>query len=216
MLNKTGFDLWADGYDRSVGLSDEDGSYPFAGYRALMNALYGRILVRGAQDVLDIGFGTGVLAARLYAQGCRIFGQDFSARMCTLAQEKMPRAQLFQGDFSRGLVPQLTARQYDAITATYSLHHLTDAQKVSFLRALLPLLREGGTLYIGDVAFETRAALDACRLTAGEEWDEDEFYFVFDELRAHFPALRFERFSHCAGLLTLKNAISRPQARNRV
>ena len=32
MLNEQGFDLWADGYDRSVGLSEEDGSYPFAGY----------------------------------------------------------------------------------------------------------------------------------------------------------------------------------------
>ena len=26
MLNREGFDLWADGYDRSVGLSDEDGT----------------------------------------------------------------------------------------------------------------------------------------------------------------------------------------------
>ena len=40
MLNNTGFDLWADGYDKSVGLSDENDRYPFAGYRAMMNALY--------------------------------------------------------------------------------------------------------------------------------------------------------------------------------
>ena len=31
MLNNTGFDLWADGYDKSVGLSDENDRYPFAG-----------------------------------------------------------------------------------------------------------------------------------------------------------------------------------------
>ena len=66
MLNREGFDLWADGYDRSVGLSDEDGSYPFAGYRDILNAIYGRILSDGGRDVLDVGFGTGVLAARLY------------------------------------------------------------------------------------------------------------------------------------------------------
>ena len=204
MLNETDFDLWADGYDKSVGLSDEDGSYPFAGYRDLMNAIYGRVLARGACDVLDIGFGTGVLASRLYARGCEIYGQDFSARMCAIAQEKMPRSRLYQGDFSRALAPELAARQYDAITATYSLHHLTDAQKVCFLRTLLPLLKDGGTLYVGDVAFETRAELDACRLKAGDAWDEDEIYFVAGELRAHFPALRFERFSHCAGLLTLE------------
>ena len=33
MLNEQGFDLWADGYDRSVGLSDEGNTYPFAGYK---------------------------------------------------------------------------------------------------------------------------------------------------------------------------------------
>ena len=33
MLDNKGFDLWADGYDKSVGLSDEENTYPFAGYR---------------------------------------------------------------------------------------------------------------------------------------------------------------------------------------
>ena len=28
MLSNTGFDLWADGYDKSVGLSDENDRYP--------------------------------------------------------------------------------------------------------------------------------------------------------------------------------------------
>ena len=31
MLDHTGFDLWADGYDKSVGLSDESGTYPLQG-----------------------------------------------------------------------------------------------------------------------------------------------------------------------------------------
>ena len=204
MLNNTGFDLWADGYDRSVGLSDENGRYPFAGYRAMMNALFQRVLAQSGRDVLDIGFGTGVLTARLYAQGCRIYGQDFSARMIELAQAKMPDAQLYQGDFSQGLVPELCARQYDAILATYSLHHLTDAQKIGFLRTLLPLLKADGCIFIGDVAVRTREALEACRKSAGDAWDEDEIYFVYDELRPHLPALTFESFSHCTALLTLR------------
>ena len=204
MLNNTGFDLWADGYDKSVGLSDENDRYPFAGYRAMMNALYQRVLAQRGRDVLDIGFGTGVLTSRLYEQGCRIYGQDFSARMIALAQEKMPEATLYQGDFSKGLIPALRSRQYDAIVATYSLHNLTDAQKIDFLRTLLPLLKEGGCLFIGDVAFRTREELEACRTAAGKDWDSDEIYFVYDELRPHFPALTFESFSHCTALLTLR------------
>ncbi len=30
MLDNKGFDLWADGYDKSVGVSDEENTYPFA------------------------------------------------------------------------------------------------------------------------------------------------------------------------------------------
>lgn len=40
MLDEMGFDLWADGYDTSVGLSDEAGTYPFAGYKKLLNATW--------------------------------------------------------------------------------------------------------------------------------------------------------------------------------
>ena len=204
MLSNTGFDLWADGYDKSVGLSDENGRYPFAGYRAMMNALYQHVLAQSGRDVLDIGFGTGVLTSRLYERGCHIYGQDFSARMIELAQAKMPDARLYQGDFSKGLVPELCVRQYDAIVATYSLHHLTDAQKIGFLRTLLPLLKQDGYIFIGDVAFRTRVELEACRNAAGDEWDGDEIYFVYDEFRPHFPALTFESFSHCTALLTLR------------
>ena len=40
MLNHKGFDLWADGYDKSVGLSDEANTYPFAGYKKVLAAIF--------------------------------------------------------------------------------------------------------------------------------------------------------------------------------
>ena len=203
MLDNKGFDLWADGYDRSVGLSDEDGTYPFAGYKSILNEIYSRVLSGSGRAVLDIGFGTATLAAKLYERGCSICGQDFSQKMLELAQAKMPEARLYMGDFSRGLAEDLMARRYDAIIATYSLHHLTDAQKVGMLRELQGLLNEDGHIYIGDVAFETRAELEICRAQAGDEWDGDEIYFVFEELKKSFPGMRFERFSFCAGLMTI-------------
>ena len=204
MLNNTGFDLWADHYDRSVGLSDDDGTYPFAGYRLILGEIYRRVLTAAGRSILDIGFGTGTLTTRLYEQGCQVYGQDFSERMITLAQQKMPGAQLYQGDFSQGLATPLTEQSYDAIIATYSLHHLTDRQKVDFLHSILPLLNEDGCIYIGDVAFETRSQMNQCRNANITDWDDDEIYFVYDELKQHFPRLTFERMSPCAGLLTLK------------
>ncbi len=204
MLNNKGFDLWADDYDKSVGLSDEDGTYPFAGYKTILNAIYNRVLSTSSKSVLDIGFGTGTLTSKLYEQGCMIYGQDFSDRMIELAQAKMPNAKLFQGDFSNGLVEPLLQQKYDAIIATYSLHHLTDFQKVTFLKILRMLLNEGGCIYIGDVAFETREELQKCMDEVGDEWDDDEIYFVYDELRLHFPTMMFEQMSNCAGLISLQ------------
>ncbi|MBD5460628.1 MAG: class I SAM-dependent methyltransferase [Lachnospiraceae bacterium] len=204
MLDDKGFDLWADGYDQSVGLSDEDGTYPFAGYRQILNEIYNRVLSGKGKEVLDIGFGTGVLTAKLYEHGCSVWGQDFSERMIELAKEKMPEAKLYRGDFSEGLVKELTQHRYDAVIATYSLHHLTDVQKIRLMKNLLPLLKDGGCIYIGDVAFETLAEWERQRNLIGDEWDDEEFYFVVDEMAQTFPQIKFERFSFCSGLLSLQ------------
>ena len=70
MLDSKGFDLWADGYDRSVGLSEEDGTYPFAGYKEVLGEIYQRVLRESGKKILDIGFGTGTLTVKLYEKGC--------------------------------------------------------------------------------------------------------------------------------------------------
>lgn len=203
MLDQNGFDLWADGYDKTVGLSDEENTYPFAGYKKVLGRIYALALAKGRPTVLDLGFGTGVLTRKLYENGCEIWGQDFSGRMLELAAAKMPDAHLYQGDLVQGLAAPLLRQRYDVIVATYSLHHLTDAEKAALLRTLLGLLQTEGVILIGDVAFADRAALERCQREAGVEWDDEEIYFVFDELRKTFPKLRFEPLSHCAGVLCL-------------
>ena len=39
MLDNKGFDLWADRYDESVSVSDEDNTYPFAGYKKILGRI---------------------------------------------------------------------------------------------------------------------------------------------------------------------------------
>lgn len=126
MLDQSGFDLWADGYDKTVGISDEENAYPFAGYRDVLGSIFQTIMEKPNATVLDIGFGTATLTAKLYEHGCTIYGQDFSSRMIALASGKMPGSHLYQGDFTEGLVEPLRNQCYDFIVATYSLHHLTD------------------------------------------------------------------------------------------
>ena len=203
MLDDKGFDLWADGYDAEVGVSDAENTYPFAGYKEVLGQIYRVVTGNPGAAVLDIGFGTGTLTKKLYERGCTVYGQDFSEKMIALASEKMPGAHLYRGDFTQGLAEPLQKLSYDYIVSTYALHHLTDGQKITFLRALRERLNENGQILIGDVAFETRGELEQCRRAAGPEWDEEEAYFVADELRAAFPDLAFTPVSYCAGILTL-------------
>ncbi len=203
MLNNKGFDLWADGYDKTVGVSDEENSYPFAGYKEVLGRIFKTIMEKPKAVVLDIGFGTGTLTTKLYENGCTVYGQDFSARMIELASVKMPDAHLYQADFSEGLAEPLQQQNYDFIVATYSLHHLTDDQKVAFLKSLRKRLNPSGMIQIGDVAFETRVQLEKCQQEVGNEWDDEEIYFVAEELRNAFPDLLFTPVSYCAGILTI-------------
>ena len=79
-------------------------------------------------------------------------------------------------------------------SSLYSLPEILTAEKP---------VKKGGYLFIGDVAFETEDELSKCRQEAAEEWDEEEFYFVADQLREAFPDLQFTKISHCAGVITL-------------
>lgn len=205
MLDEKGFDLWADGYDSTVGISDEENTYPFAGYKEILGSIYRTIMEKPGAVVLDIGFGTGTLTAKLYENGCTVYGQDFSEKMIELASVKMPDAHLYKGDFSQGLVESLQSRKYDFIVATYSLHHLTDEQKVRFLHSLLERLNKDGKILIGDVAFMTRTDLEQCRREVGDEWDDEEIYFVIDEMKQLFQNhdLIYQPVSYCSGILTL-------------
>ena len=203
MLDNNGFDLWADEYDKSVGVSDEDNTYPFAGYKNILGRIFEIIMNKPSAVVLDLGFGTATLATKLYENGCYIYGQDFSERMIELASEKMPDAHLYQGDFSQGLVKELKQESYDFIVATYSIHHLTDDRKIVFLKELLDQLRDGGKIIIGDVAFKSRDELEACKEDCGDEWDDDEMYCVADDLKSEFPNLTFEKMTFCSGILML-------------
>lgn len=201
MLNKEGFNLWANGYDKSVNLNEEANQYPFAGYTDVLGTIY-RIIKNGkGKKILDIGFGTGVLSKKLYEEGYYIHGIDFSEKMIHIAKEKMPNANLIQADFSKGLPPSLYSELFDYIICTYAIHHLEDSQKVEFIQELLGRLSLNGSVLIGDVMFETLDKMEQCRTQSKDNWDEDERYPIVELLKPVFPSMQFEKISFCAGVL---------------
>ena len=208
MLNQLGFNLWADGYDKTVQLSEESNQYPFAGYKAVLNTIFNEVMYSPKSTVLDIGFGTGVLTAKLYDNGHMINGFDFSSKMIEIAKGKMPDANLMEWDLSKGLPPALMDQTYDAIISTYALHHFTDDMKVQYITALLQQLTPTGKIFIGDIAFETREQLEKCRQDSISYWDDDEFYFIYEEIGPLLKGrcqLEFHPISHCGGVFVISN-----------
>ena len=200
MLDSNEFNLWAEDYDKSVRLSEENNLYPFAGYKKVLNSIY-RIIKSGkGTRVLDVGFGTGILSKTLYDEGYFISGVDFSSEMIRLAKQKMPDAELLLHDFAQGLPPSLSSRVFDYIVCTYAIHHLDDPQKILLIRELLGHLPAGGKLLIGDVAFETAGKLEQCQAQSGSAWDAEEHYLVDETLRPVFPRMEFSACSFCAGV----------------
>lgn len=206
-MDNKGFDLWADGYDKSVRLSEESNEYPFAGYKDVLNFVY-NIVKERTGALLDIGFGTGVLTKRLCDEGYMITGIDFSQRMIEIAKDKMPNANLICYDFTKGLPEELKGKSYDWIISTYAIHHLTDNEKLAFINDLLNLLNPNGAIVFGDVAFETREGLEKVRKEYSDLWDEDEFYLVAEEIKDKLPdkEVQFVEISFCAGVMIIGNS----------
>ena len=206
MLNSNGFDLWADSYDESVRHADQSGEYPFAGYTALMNVVYGTVMTKAPVKVLDVGIGTAVLSKKLYDAGCDITGIDFSTEMLEITRGKLPNARLLQCDFTKGLPPELSGETFDFIISTYALHHLEEEAQTAFILSLLALLTPRGKILIGDVCFPTEDALRQCRDQSGNLWDDEENYIVFSKLRESLKgySASFQAFSFCGGVIEIE------------
>lgn len=203
MLDKNGFNMWAEDYDNSVALTDEAECYPFAGYNDVLNSVYNIVSAKPKGRVLDIGFGTGTLTQRLCDSGFCVTGIDFSEKMIEIAKSKM-QAKFLCYDFTKGFPKELSGEMFDYCISTYAIHHMTDEEKIRFIRDALCHINEGGAFVIGDVAFDSQAEREACRAASGDDWDDEEYYTVADTLRAEFKNVDFQKVSFCAGVIIIR------------
>ena len=205
MLDSKGFDLWSDNYDTQVEISDEENVYPFAGYKKVLSTVYEKVRKQNPKNILDIGFGTGILAKKLYDDRYNIYGIDFSNEMLKKAKQKMPNAELLQFDFTDGLPKEFEQKQFDVILSTYAIHHIDDEAKKLYILKLLKSLNPKGILIFGDVAFETEKDMKAARKKDYEEWDDEEYYLIAERFNLWFPYLKtdFIKISYCSGVCTI-------------
>jgi len=127
------------------------------------------------ERILDIGCGTGVLAARIASRvpGARVVGIDPDARAQRLTAR---RARAAVAGVSHCVAPgerlPFADSSFDRIVSSLALHHVPDAAKARVLQEARRVLSSGGTLLLAD--FDTALSR-----------------FVFRGRRSGLPIARF-------------------------
>lgn len=204
------FDDWAGRYDRSI--RDHSG-FPFDGYEQVLDQITRAARTQRGMKVLDLGIGTGNLAARFAALGCGIWGIDSSAEMLVKANEKLPQAVLVQADLLSDWPKELDHR-YDRIVSAYVLHEFDLSTKVELLRGLSERhLAAKGHIVVGDIAFLTCDARDQARIKWADLWDEQEYYWAADEAADACQSVRlqvtYRQISSCGGVFAIEPVAAR-------
>jgi putative AdoMet-dependent methyltransferase len=169
------FDEWADHYDESVSSRND---FPFRGYEAALKQVVTEAAVERPCRVLDLGIGTGNLAARFAELGCRIWGIDFSRKMLSQAKLKVPEAHLGQADLL-GPWPEEFRQRFDRIVSAYVLHHFELAEKIELLvRLCRDHCAEAARIVVADISFPTMDALRQERIRSKDQWDEEQYWIA--------------------------------------
>lgn len=167
-------------------------------YAEMLDAAAGALdaVDRPVRTVLDLGIGSGALAARCLKRlpGARVVGIDSDEAMLAMAVRRLGRRLTpLAGDFETTPFPPC-----DVVTASFSLHHIAtqDVKRGVFARAFAAL-RPGGLLVDADCITSTsprlrtrghkrwRRHLAATHGPAGARrflraWADEDTYFPLD------------------------------------
>lgn len=185
------FDQWAPTYDETVFRAEPaDG---FERYQEVLGRVADLAGAAPGRTVLDVGTGTGNLAQVLLEKGASVTAVEPSAAMRQQARRKLGDVPVLEGHFLALPVREGTV---DAVVSSYAFHHLTDDAKVQGAKEMLRVLRPGGTVVLGDVAWADDAARQAMirRFEATGKRDlvreiEEEYYPTVGLLTSIFAAL---------------------------
>lgn len=193
------FDHWAGSYEQDV--SDES-RFPFIGYRQALDTVVRLTSPHPEMRILDLGTGTGNLAAEFVRYGCEVWGTDFAPEMLARAHLKLPQVSFILADLRQGWHPDLVG-VFDRIVSAYVFHHFELTAKVRLTSEYADHLTPQGKLVIADIAFLNRAALEKVKQAVGADWEEEHYWLADEMLAAYQQAglqALFEPVSICAGV----------------
>jgi putative AdoMet-dependent methyltransferase len=207
---KTSRDLyndWAGHYDQNL----SDGTVPvsFEGYEDVLNEAVKQSCAVTGMRVLDLGTGTGNLAARFIDEGCEVWGMDFSENMLEKACEKLPGLHTVFADLGSENWSHSLEGRFDRIVSAYTLHEFDFTYKLKLLKRLTAeFLTERGKMVIADIAYPDQKARAQAGKHWGLLWSEAEHYWAADETRAACKDMglhcTYKQVSSCAGVFIIK------------
>ncbi|MFA5309291.1 MAG: class I SAM-dependent methyltransferase [Dehalococcoidales bacterium] len=182
--DKWGFAQWAPSYDDSVSRADLSGDWIFKDYGRVLDTVvaYCGLDENSYSSLLDIGCGTGSLAARFLSRGLQVTGIDPVAEMRRICRRQYPAVRVMAGDFLK-IPPSLP--RFDLIVSTYALHHLTAPEKAAAVPLLKKHLKPGGRVVIADLMFQNAAAENRIKQALREAGRAD----ILADFAEEFPAL---------------------------
>jgi putative AdoMet-dependent methyltransferase len=207
------YDDWAGHYDQN--LADGTAPVSFEGYEDVLNEVVAQARAVPGMSVLDLGTGTGNLAARFIDQGCEVWGVDFSENMLSKAREKLPALHSVLADLGTESWMRTLSRRFDRIVSAYTWHEFDLAYKLGLLKKLTDeFLSTGGWVVIADIAYPDQNARKQAAQRWGLLWSEAEHYWAADETIAACSDMGlnccFRQISSCAGVFVIAEV---PQVR---
>jgi putative AdoMet-dependent methyltransferase len=181
---KKTFSRWASTYDEEVSKASSTADWMFGGYDRVLDTVVVRCEPgkNNYASVLDIGVGTGNLAARFSRRGMQVVGIDPSPEMREICAQKFPAVKVMAGDFlkyPRALSPS------DLVVSAYAFHHLTEKEKAKSVPRLKKLLKPHGRLVLADFMFknalERERTAQSIKATSGDD--------VLTAFEGEYPAL---------------------------
>lgn len=142
-----------------------------ASYAALcagtINALAAELGPAAGRSILDVGSGTGLLAARFEAWGWDVTGCEPEATMRAVAEREHPEVL-----FIDGALPDLPfdGAEFDAVTANFVLNHVEDPRRSARELARVSACRLAATIWLRSPSWLWREVCERAGLmpAAGE------------------------------------------------
>ena len=197
------YDAWSVHYDENL----KAGRMPvsFEGYANVLAEAVLQAEVVAGMSVLDLGTGTGNLAALFATLGCDIWGLDFSEDMLAKAHAKLPFLHPVLADLGDETWSHNLDRRFDRIVSAYVWHEFDLQDKLRRLKRLTDCcLASQGRVVIADIAYPDQTARIQAAADWGSLWSAADHYWAADETIAACQAIglgcTYQQVSSCAGV----------------